>query len=392
MAAISVDTLRKTFGRGAGVVTALDDVSFDVGDGEFFCLLGPSGAGKTTTLKSIAGLVEPDKGAVRIGGQDVADVEPTHRNLAMCFESYALYPQHNVFDNMASPLRSPRLRMPAADVRSRVGRIADMLGIGHLLDRSVTQLSNGQRQRVALGRVLVRPAHAYLLDEPLAHLDAKLRATMRAELKAISTDGLTTTVYVTHDYVEALSLADRIGVLREGRILQVGTPREMWASPANAFVAQAFGKPRINMLAGGLRTSRDHASTSESASSGLGRSAPRDGTHAFVAGGVEIPLRDIDAPPGESVQLAVRPRDLRLHVGAGDPPPGKVRLDGVVYVLEHLGRQTEVTVQIGESLVSVVAPRAAVPTLALDDKVGVLIDPSTTHVFLSGEEGKRVSP
>ena len=372
MASISVDALRKTFGRGANAVTALDDVSLDVRDGEFFCLLGPSGAGKTTTLKSIAGLVQPDSGAVRIGGQDVANVEPTHRNLAMCFESYALYPQHNVFENMASPLRSPLFRLPHPEVKERVQRVADMLGIGHLLERSVTQLSNGQRQRVALGRVLVRPAHAYLLDEPLAHLDAKLRATMRAELKSISHEGLTTTVYVTHDYVEALSLADRIGVIREGRILQVGTPTEVWRKPENAFVAQAFGKPRINVLSGGL--------------------VSRNGGLAFVSGSVEVPVRDVDAPPGESVQLAVRPRDVALHLGAGDPPAGKVRLDGVVYVLEHLGRQTEVTVQIGESLVSVVAPRAAVPNLALDDKVGVLIDPSTTHVFLSGDEGKRVSP
>jgi ABC-type sugar transport system ATPase subunit len=370
MAEISVQGLRKTFGK----VTALEEVSFDVRDGEFFCLLGPSGAGKTTTLKSIAGLVQPDDGVVRIGGRDVADIEPTHRNLAMCFESYALYPQYDVFGNLASPLRSPRLRLPDTEVRAKVQRVADMLGIGHLLDRSVTQLSNGQRQRVALGRVLVRPAHAYLLDEPLAHLDAKLRATMRAELKAISHEGLTTTVYVTHDYVEALSLADRIGVIRDGRILQVGTPHEVWAQPANAFVAQAFGKPRINVVSGGL--------------------VGGDGGVRFVSGdgAVEIPVRDVEAPAGESVQLAVRPRDVALHLGAGDPPAGKVRLRGVVYVLEHLGRQTEVTVQIGESLVSVVVPRTAVPALALDDKVGVLIDPSTTHVFLSGDEGKRVSP
>ena len=371
MATISVEGLHKEYGK----VTALQDVSFDVRDGEFFCLLGPSGAGKTTTLKSIAGLVEPDAGVVSIGGQDVADVEPTHRSLAMCFESYALYPQYDVFGNLASPLRSPLFRLPAAEVRQRVQRVADMLGIGHLLERSVNQLSNGQRQRVALGRVLIRPAHAYLLDEPLAHLDAKLRATMRAELKAISHDDKTTTVYVTHDYVEALSLADRIGVIRSGRILQVGTPTQVWAEPENAFVAQAFGKPRINMISGGL----------------VGGD---DGGARFVStdGAVDIPVPSVEAPAGESVQLGLRPRTGVLHLGAGDPPPGKVHLRGVVYVLEHLGRQTEVTVQIGESLVSVVVPRTAVPAMALDDKVGVLIDPSTTHVFLAGDEGKRVSP
>ncbi|MGH3730487.1 MAG: ABC transporter ATP-binding protein [Micromonosporaceae bacterium] len=386
MARIEVDGLKKTYGRGGNAVTALDGVSFDVADGEFFCLLGPSGAGKTTTLKTIAGLVEPDAGTIRIGEQDVASIEPTHRNLAMCFESYALYPQLNVFDNMASPLRSPRLRLPADEVRQRVQGSADMLGIGHLLERSVTQLSNGQRQRVALGRVLVRPAHAYLLDEPLAHLDAKLRATMRAELKAISQQDKTTSLYVTHDYVEALSLADRIAVIRNGRILQVGTPEQVWSEPANAFVAQAFGKPRINAVHGGL-------AAGDPDRDGAGGTAG-NGDLRFVSGdgAFQIPLPAVDAAPGEEVQIGIRPRDLALHLGAGDVPAGRVRLSGVVYVLEHLGRQTEVTVQIGQSLISVVVPRTAVPAMALDDKVGVLIDPSTAHVFLSGDEGRRISP
>lgn len=382
MATIALEGLAKRFGK----VTALADVSFEVSDGEFFCLLGPSGAGKTTTLKCIAGLVEPDAGTVRIGGVDVADVEPTHRHLAMCFESYALYPQYNVFDNMASPLRSPRMRLAESEVRQRVGRVAELLGINHLLDRSITQLSNGQRQRVALGRVLVRPAHAYLLDEPLAHLDAKLRSAMRAELKAISRGddvpgsppaksdvGRTTTIYVTHDYVEALSLADRIAVIRDGRILQVGTPTEVWARPVNAFVARTFGKPRINVLQGAL--------------------VARDDGLRFVSqdGAVELPAPPVDAQPGEAVQLGIRPREVTLHLGAGDPPQGRVRLDGVVYVMEHLGRQTEVTVQIGDNLVSLVVPRSVARSLRRDDKVGILVDPTTTHVFLAGDEGKRVS-
>ncbi|ADD43727.1 ABC transporter ATP-binding protein [Stackebrandtia nassauensis] len=370
MASIDVHKVDKKFGK----VTALEDVSFSVADGEFFCLLGPSGAGKTTTLKIVAGLVEPGGGTVHIDGVDVGDVEPTHRDLAMCFENYALYPQLNVFDNLASPLRSPLSRTPADEIRHRIAHTAGLLGIDHLLDRSVTQLSNGQRQRVALGRVLVRPARAYLLDEPLAHLDAKLRATMRAELKSISGGDATTTIYVTHDYVEALSLADRIGVIRDGRILQVGTPGEVWSAPANAFVAQAFGKPRINLVPGALVASDDGQ------------------TFASADGAFQVPVPSTDVGEGTEVQIGIRPRDLRLHTGAGDVPDGQVRLEGSVYVLEHLGRNTEVTVAIGQSRLSVIVPRSEVSSLARDDKVGVLMNPHTVHVFLAGAEGKRVSP
>ncbi|MBA0126374.1 ABC transporter ATP-binding protein [Haloechinothrix sp. YIM 98757] len=370
MAAIEVQGVRKKFGK----LVALDDVSFSVADGEFFCLLGPSGAGKTTTCKSVAGLVRPDEGTVRLAGHDVGDVEPNHRDLAMCFESYALYPQLNVFDNMASPLRSPRFRLSDDETRERVGRTAEMLGVAQLLHRGVDQLSNGQRQRIALGRVLVRPAEAYLLDEPLAHLDAKLRTAMRAELKSISHGDLnTTTIYVTHDYVEALSLADRIGVLREGRILQVGTPEEIWDRPCNAFVAEAFGKPRISFVDGGLV----------------------DGEHGlrFVSsdGAVEVPVPGVEATAGEAVRIGVRPHDLELHPGAEDVPAGRVWVNGVVYVLEHLGRQTEVTVQVGTALLSVVVPREDVPDLARDDRVGLSLDPCAVHVFARGEDERRIS-
>lgn len=369
MAPLSLENLGKTFGR----VVALDDVSFDVEDGEFFCLLGPSGAGKTTTLKVTAGLEAADRGRVHVDGRDVTSVEPTERELAMCFESYALYPQLDVFGNLASPLRSPRYRLPQDQARTRVTEVARLLGIDKLLDRAVTQLSNGQRQRVALGRVLVRPAAARLLDEPLAHLDAKLRATMRAELKSISERGATTTVYVTHDYVEALALADRIGVLHQGRIMQVGTPEQLWREPVNAYVARAFGKPRINMVDGRLAT--------------------RDGGTVFMPGdgAFAIPVAGMDVEPGEPVQLGVRPRDLKLQVGAADTPAGLVRVDGTVYVTEYLGRQAEVTVRAGTTTLSVMVPRTLADGLTLDDKVALLVDPSPAHVFLAGEEGRRVT-
>jgi len=364
MAGIEVSAITKRFGK----TTAVDGASFTVADGEFFCLLGPSGAGKTTTLKTIAGLTEPDSGSIHIDDVDVRDIEPTHRGLAMCFEGYALYPQRDVFNNLVFPLRSPRLKLPEAQARQRVEHIAAMLGIDHLLDRPVTQLSNGQRQRVALGRVLVRPARAYLLDEPLAHLDAKLRTTMRAELKSISHTDKTTSIYVTHDYVEALSLADRIAVIRDGRILQVGTPTELWEKPADAFVAQAFGKPRINLVPGVI-----------------------DGSEFIGAdGAIRTRLPELTESVSEA-QLGIRPRDIEIDPTGSAERGDRFRLSGKVYVLEHLGRHTEVTAEIGPDRVSLVAPRHEVADLRIGDNVGLLINPNSVHVFAAGDEGNRIS-
>ena len=219
--------MRKEYGR----VVALDGLDLDVADGEFFVLLGPSGAGKTTTLKCVAGLERPTAGRVAIGGRDVTDVEPNARHVAMAFENYALYPQHTVYDNIAFPLRSRRYARPAADARRLIDAVAATLSIGHLLQRMPGELSGGQRQRVALARVLVRPADVLLLDEPLSHLDAKLRATMRAELKSLGDLQRTTALYVTHDYQEALALGDRIAVLDAGRLVQVGTREDLWHRP-----------------------------------------------------------------------------------------------------------------------------------------------------------------
>ncbi|MEU6066189.1 MULTISPECIES: ABC transporter ATP-binding protein [Streptomyces] len=345
---IGLRGVRKAYGK----VTALDGLELAVREGEFFCLLGPSGAGKTTTLKTVAGLEPPDSGTVEIDGRDMRGVEPYDRGVAMCFESYALYPHRSAYDNLVSPLRSPRHRLPAAEARERVGAVAELLGIGALLDRPVGQLSNGQRQRVALGRVLVRPARAFLLDEPLSHLDAKLRQQMRAELKAIGAVRRTTTLYVTHDSVEALALGDRIGVIRDGRIVQTGTREDIWYRPCDTEVARAFGRPRINLLPGTVTA---------------------DGAFRSADGKVGLPLRE-RAPVGADVLVGVRPRDIALG-GEGH------ELTGTVYVTEVLGRAVEVTVRLGGQHLSLVAPRSAAAQLRPDDPVRLTVRPENLLLF-----------
>ncbi|MFE7105512.1 ABC transporter ATP-binding protein [Streptomyces sp. NPDC057575] len=373
-AAIALRGVSKRYGKH----TALDGLDLEVAEGEFFCLLGPSGAGKTTTLKTIAGLEQPQAGTVELGGADMAGVEPYDRGVAMCFESYALYPHRTAYDNLASPLRSPRHRLPAHEARERIGEIAELLGIGALLDRQVGRLSNGQRQRVALGRVLVRPARAFLLDEPLSHLDAKLRQAMRAELRAIGAVRRTTTLYVTHDSVEALALGDRIGVIRDGRMVQTGTREELWHRPYDTFVARSFGRPRINLLPGTVTP---------------------EGCFRSPDGAYELPLA-VPAPPGTAVQLGVRPRDIGL-AGPADPAgpaesggPPVLELTGAVHVTELLGRATEVTVRIGGQRLSLVVPRAEAAGLSPDQPVRLSVPPESLLLFEAdrpARPGRRIS-
>lgn len=244
MAEIRLEGVSKRFGS----VEAVDGLHLEARDGEFIVLLGPTGAGKTTTLRLVAGLEKPDAGRVYIGGRDVTDTTPAPRDVSFVFQQYSLYPHLSVYDNLAFPLRAPARRLAEREIETRVREIAGLLHIEDKLGNRATQLSGGQMQRVAIGRALVRKPTVYLMDEPLSSLDAKLRAEMRVELKRIQRELGATILYVTHDQTEAMTMATRIGVLDRGRLVQVGSPRDIYEDPVNTYVATRLGSPTINLV------------------------------------------------------------------------------------------------------------------------------------------------
>ena len=244
MAEVTLSDVSKSFGANP----ALRGVSLTIPDGAFVVLLGPTGAGKTTTLRLIAGLDRPDRGDIRIAGASVLADAPAQRDVAMVFQQYSLYPHLTVRENLAFPLRSPMNRLPEADIVARVEAVAEKLRISHKLDNKATQLSGGEMQRVSIGRALVRQPRIYLMDEPLSSLDAKLRSDLRIELKRIHDELGATFLYVTHDQIEAMTMATHVGVLDQGRLVQFGTPREIYEDPVSAYVASRLGQPRINLL------------------------------------------------------------------------------------------------------------------------------------------------
>jgi multiple sugar transport system ATP-binding protein len=248
MAEVRLNAIGKAFKD----VRAVDDLSFTVGDGEFLVLLGPTGAGKTTTLRLVAGIETPDRGSIFIGGRDVTREPPAVRDVAFVFQHSSLYPHRSVYDNLAFPLRSPTRRVPEDAIRAKIGEVARLLHIEAKLQNRATELSGGQMQRVAIGRALVRSPSIYLMDEPLSSLDAKLRAELRLELKHIQQDLGATILYVTNDQTEAMTMASRIGVIDSGRLIQIGSPREIYENPVNAYVASRLGQPGINLVPASL--------------------------------------------------------------------------------------------------------------------------------------------
>jgi ABC-type sugar transport system ATPase subunit len=356
MAEIRLEGLWKRYGQAE----AVRGIDLHVPDGRFTVLVGPSGCGKTTTLRMIAGLVEPTAGRILIGGRDVTHLEPRDRDVAMVFQNYALYPHLRVFDNIAFGLRARG--MDRAEVRRRVLEAADLLGLTELLDRRPRQLSGGQQQRVAIGRAIVREPAAFLLDEPLSNLDAKLRSDTRAELKRIQRELRATVVYVTHDQEEAMALADEIVVMREGRIEQRGTPAEVYARPATEFVGTFIGSPSMNVLPARVE----------------------DG--AFVWG----PLRvdGVAAAPGAAVRLGVRPEDVRP---AGSVPVERATapFTARVEVVERLGPRAVLTLTVGGGSLRAVLGADEAEGLREGEERRFVIDRAAIHVFPVAADGSR---
>ncbi len=346
-----------------GDTVALNDVSFECRDSEFFTLFGPSGAGKTTTLELIAGIKTDYEGSILMDGRPLEGVPIQERNVAMAFENYALYPHMTVGENIAFPLRSPRARRRSeSEIAARVQKAADELGIGQLLDRNPVQLSGGQKQRVSLARALVREPAAYLLDEPIAHLDAKLRTVARANLKEMANRLGTTILYVTHDYREALGLSDRVMVLREGRVEQIGTPREIYDAPATDYVAHLVGDPVMNLVDGAIHEED-------------GRLVFRgDGIHVNPAAQAEARLRELLKGGERSIRLGIRPADIGVTANADE---GDVALP--LYGLEHTAHHMIANFELGEGIVAA----KILPTegLSIGQRLGLSFDMEHAHYF-----------
>ena len=354
MAKVTLQNIEKVFGE----VKAVDGVSLEIADREFVTLLGPSGCGKTTTLRLIAGLEELNAGNIYIGDRVVNDVAPRDRNISMVFQSYALYPNMKVYDNLAFPLKIRRV--DKAEINKRVKEVAETLGISELLERKPGELSGGQKQRVALGRAIIRKPTVFLMDEPLSNLDAKLRLYMRAELKRLQKRLDTTLIYVTHDQIEAMTMSDRIAIMNEGKLQQVDNPENIYFRPTNQWVAGFIGSPPMNFF---------DCSLSE-----------KNGQGILDAGEFQIPLSketwhvlQKGASTSELV-LGVRPEDMKV---SKTPVPAGIR--GEIYVTEPIGDCVIVDVKVGEALMR--ARADADFKARIEDAVYVTFNTERMHVF-----------
>jgi multiple sugar transport system ATP-binding protein len=354
MASVGFRAVEKTYG---GKVKVIHGIEFDIHDGEFVVLVGPSGCGKSTLLRMLAGLEEITGGRILIDGKVVNEVESKDRDIAMVFQSYALYPHMTVRENMGFSLKLRRA--DAARTAERVDEAARILNLGPLLDRYPRELSGGQRQRVAMGRAIVRDPKVFLFDEPLSNLDAKLRVAMRAEIKALHQRLRTTTVYVTHDQIEAMTMADRIVVMHDGIVEQIGTPLALFDRPGNLFVAQFIGSPAMNVFEGTVREGG-----------------------VVEALGARWPAAAASARPGQAVRYGVRPGDLHLVEAAR---AGAIAAR--VVVVEPTGAETELVLDVGGThLVLVTHGR---PDAKPEDTVHVAVAAGKAHLFDAGD-GKRL--
>ena len=355
MATITIDGVTKSF-KGK---VAVENVDLEVTDGQFLIIVGPSGCGKTTTLRMLAGFEKPSQGTVRIGGRVMNDVPPKDRDVAMVFQNYALLPHLTVEKNLSFGMRIRR--EPRKKIEREVAAIAQMLGIGALLGRKPAELSGGERQRVALGRALLRKPQAFLLDEPLSNLDAALRAQMRFELKRIHAQFPVTTVYVTHDQVEAMTMADQIALMNHGRLQQVAPPEGLYTEPSNTFVASFIGSPKINLLPATVRRGG-----AQPVLDCLSARIPVNGDLGSV----------LDRMDGDAVTIGLRPEEIQpCQAGTSALPV----FQGTVELIEPLGSETHVSVRVGEEiLICRFPPRSGFETGAT---INVSFDPRQMKVF-----------
>jgi inositol-phosphate transport system ATP-binding protein len=338
-----------------GSVVGTEDVTLDIKSGEFVAFLGPSGCGKTTTLLMVAGIYKPTYGYVKFDGRVVNRMQPKDRNIGMVFQSYALYPHMTVYDNLVFPMKLKKT--PAQEMKERAQRVADMMGIGQLMDRKPGQLSGGQQQRVALGRALTKEPSLLLFDEPLSNLDARLRLSMRGEIKRLQMDLGITSIYVTHDQVEAMTMADRVAVIRGGRLQAYCAPDELYDQPRNLFIASFVGNPPMNFL------------TVEVGAENGSYRAQRDGFDVGVS-----PERGTKAVSRGQVIMGIRPEDVTVL-----PASGGEGVLGEVYVVEPLGRDDLVDVHIGEASIHALADPNM--NLKISDRVRLAVNPDKVQFF-----------